>query len=270
MKSKIPILLAFLGLCSAPAVFGQTMSQTFFLGTADEFAILSYAGVTNATVGGDTVVDGGHIGVFPLDSITGFPPGELEAPYQFYAGTQEAADAQDSLTEAYDFAAAMTPTVTLNSAQLGGLTLTPGVYNFHPDFPAALLTGTLTLDAEGDPNAEFVFQIESTITTAADSLIVTINNPDPDPPGDPLCSVFWQVGSSATLGADSIFMGHIMAQANISLGEGAEVYGSLLARTEAVTLIDNTITNCAVIPEPASIAFLLLGAGLLFGRRRRA
>jgi type VI secretion system secreted protein VgrG len=147
----------------------------------------------------------------------------------------------------------------LTGQDLGGLTLTPGVYSFAS---VAALTGTLTLNDSGDPNALFVFQIGSTLTTATGSSVVTINGGNPVDGG---CNVFWQIGSSATLGTNTTFEGHLLANASITLNTGTTILnGSALASTGAVTLDSNTITNCGVgtaVPEPGSAA--LLGLGLL-------
>ena len=118
------------------------------------------------------------------------------------------------------------------------MTLTPGVYCFTS---SAQLTGTLTLDAQGNPNAEFIFQIGSTLTTASNSRVVIINGGNP-------CAVYWQVGSSATLGTTTAFEGHILALASITVQTGATVDGSVLARNGAVTLDENivSIADCAL------------------------
>ena len=103
----------------------------------------------------------------------------------------------------------------------------------------AQLTGPLTLDAQGDPNAQFVFQIGSTLTTASASSVVLVNGASP-------CNVYWQVGSSATLGTTTAFQGNLMALTSISLNNGATVQGRLLARNGAVTLINNVIDGADV------------------------
>ena len=108
---------------------------------------------------------------------------------------------------------ACAPTQNLTGTDLGGLTLTPGVYFFSS---SAQLTGTLTLNDEGNPNAPFVFQIGTTLTTASNSSVVTINGGSM-----PGCDVFWQVGSSATVGKDTAFRGHILADQSITLNNGA-------------------------------------------------
>ena len=167
----------------------------------------------------------------------------------------------------------MAPTQNLTGLNLGGLTLTPGVYFFSS---SAQLTGTLTLDAQGDPNALFVFQIGSTLTTASNSSVVFIN-------GGQGNNTFWQVGSSATLGTDTAFTGNILALTSITLNTGANINcGRALARNGAVTLDTNIVSigPCvngpgpgAAVPEPSTFILLATGvistAGLLRRRRRR-
>jgi uncharacterized repeat protein (TIGR01451 family) len=153
-----------------------------------------------------------------------------------------AIQAQSDLVAAYDDAAGRTP-VTRISTELGGKTLKPGVYDsasgtFH-------ITGTLTLDAEGDPNAVFVFKTVSTLITASGSRVNLVNSAR-------YCRIFWKVGSSATLGTTSRFVGHIFALTSITVNTGATVQGQLLARNGAVTLHANTITNglCESVQGP--------------------
>ncbi len=212
------------------------------LGTAANFAVLAGSTVTNT---GPTVLEG-SLGLSPGTAITGFPPGVVTG------GTTHTADAvateaQIDLTTAYTFAAGLAPTMDLTDQDLGGLTLTPGVYQFST---SAQLTGTLILDFLGDPNAEFVFQIGSTLTTASNSSVVHINT------GDLLagCNVYYQVGSSATLGTDTAFQGNILALTSITMDTGATIlHGRALARNGAVTLDSNRISNvCAdsISPPP--------------------
>jgi hypothetical protein len=148
-----------------------------------------------------------------------------------HAGDAQAAQAQSDLVIAYDDAAGRAPTASV-AGDLVGQTLTTGVYNSTG--PLAL-SGTLTLDGQGDPNAVFIFQIASTLITASASNVNLIN-------GAQACNVFWQVGSSATLGTTSSFKGTIMALTSISVTTGTVVEGRALARNGQVSLDNNTFT----------------------------
>jgi Ice-binding-like/PEP-CTERM motif len=225
------------------------------LGTADSFAVLGGSAVTNT---GPTVIQG-DLGVSPGSAITGFPPGIVN-------GTTHSADAiagqaHNDLITAYNFAAGELLPTDLTGQDLGGLTLTPGVYFFSS---SAQLTGTLTLDGLGDPNAIFVFQIGSTLTTASSSSVGFINGGQGD-------NVFWQVGSSATLGTATEFAGNILALTSITLTTGTNIEdGRALAINGAVTLDTNNIFIGEAVPEPSTWAMLLLGfAGIGFMAYRR-
>jgi type VI secretion system secreted protein VgrG len=248
---KTATMVAILLLAGFPL---QSQAQVITLGTAGNFAVLAGSTVTNT---GPSVIDGGHVGVSPGTAITGFPPGIIVPPFTMHAGNAVALQAQTDLATAYSAAAALPPTQDLSGQDLGGLTLQPGVYFFSS---SAQLTGTLTLNNLGDPDAQFVFQIGSTLTTASDSSVVTIN-------GGSIagCTVFWQVGSSATLGTDTAFEGHILALASITMNTNATILeGSALAQNGAVTLDTNTITNCiSAVPEPGTMAVVFLGGAVL-------
>ena len=182
---------------------------------------------------GPTTING-DLGVMPGTAVPGFPPGMVSGT--IHAADAVALQAQSDLTTAYNDAAGRTPPALL-SADLGGLTLTAGVYRA----PGALgLTGALTLDAQGDPNSVFVFQAASTLITASASHVNLINGAQP-------CNVFWQVGSSATFGTTSAFAGNVMALTSISLNNGVTLQGRALTRNGSVTLINDTITaaHCA-------------------------
>ena len=256
MRSKIFILLAIAPL----AAFPLEAQAAITLGTAGNFAVLAATTVTNT---GNTVINGGNVGLSPGTSITGFPPGTITPPYTTYAADATAAQAQSDLTTAYNAAAGLAPTQTLTGTDLGGLTLTPGVYFFSS---SAALTGTLTLNDRGNSAAQFVFQIDSTLTTATSSSVVTINAGS----ATPGCNIFWQVGSSATLGTTTAFEGHILAYTSVTMDTGATITdGSALASTGAVTLDANTINNCAAsissiaVPQPATLPLVFFGTLLL-------
>jgi Ice-binding-like len=205
------------------------------LGTANNFAVLAGSTITST---GATVINGGNIGLNPGTAITGFPPATITPPFTTHVADAVALQAQNDLTAAYNTAAGLAPNQTLTGQNLGGLTLTPGVYFFAS---SAQLTGVLTLNNEGNPDAVFVFQIGSTLTTASDSSVVTINDGS-IPNLTPGISVFWQIGSSATLGTGTDFEGNILANTSITANTGATIDGWLLAENGAVTLDDNTIT----------------------------
>lgn len=200
------------------------------LGTASSFAVLAGSTVTNT--GSSTVV--GSVGVYAGTSVTGFPPGVVTG------GTIHQADATAKQAQSDNTAAYLSlkgqscpATNVLTGKDLGGLTLTAGVYCFTS---SAQLTGTLTLNAQGDPNALFIFQIASTLTTASGSSVVVTN-------GGNKCNAFWQVGSSATLGTTTAFAGSILALASITLNHGASVSGRVLAQTGAVTMDTNHVDS---------------------------
>jgi type VI secretion system secreted protein VgrG len=219
--------------------------------------------VTNT---GSSVI-GGDVGVAAGTAITGFPPGIVTPPGTIDADDAAAIQAQLDLTTAYNFAASTVdePCGTTLSGDLGGLTLTPGVYCFTSGEPSAALTGMLTLNNGGNANAVFVFQILSTLTTGSNSSVVTTNGQDD--------SIFWQVGSSATLGTGTAFEGNILALTSIALTTGATIEcGSALARNGAVTLDDNVVSVCPAassVPEPSTGSLLILiGAPCLMWLRK--
>ena len=206
-----------------------TTAPTVPLGSACSFGILGGSTVTNSSVVGPTNTHvTGDVGVSPGTAITGFPPGTLTGTLE--AGDAAAATAQGDLTTAYNYAAAA-PGGAVLPADIGGETLVPGVYKTTSAQPSLGITGNLTLSGNG----VYIFQIVSTLTTAANNSDVILSG------GAQSGNVFWQVGSSATLGTSTTFEGIIMAQASISLDTDATLDGSALARTGAVTLLSNQV-----------------------------
>jgi hypothetical protein len=241
------------------------------LGTANSFAVLGGTAVNNT---GLSVIAGGNVGLSPgsLGSVTGFPPGIVIPPYTIEAADAATLQAQNDLGAAFTTAAGLSPTGgNLTGMNLGGLTLTPGVYKFDS---SAFLMGTLTLNDQGNPDAVFVFQIGTTLITTSGSSIKTIN--DPDVSAVPGIGVFWQVGSSATLGTGTDFEGNILAYSSITDMGGSTVDGRLLAENAVVNLDDTSITVPGSLPGGSNVpetggTLLLLGSGLAalfaFGRR---
>jgi hypothetical protein len=172
--------------------------------------------------------------------VTGFPPGVVVGT--IHSANAVALQAKADVVTAYNSLAGQTCTGNLTGQDLGGRVLTQGVYCFSS---SAGLTGTLTLDAQGNAGAVFIFQIGSTLITASNSSVALAN-------GAQACNVFWQVGSSATLGTGTTLVGNILALESISLTTAANVNGRALARNAAVTLDTNRVTRstCAGAPGP--------------------
>ncbi len=232
----LSVSLALLMLDISGTAFAAT---TVDLGTAGSFSVLGGSTVTNT---GPTIVNG-DLGLSPGTSVTGFPPGIVNGAQHITDAV--AAQAQADLATAYNAASGQSTGVTMVSGDLGGQTLIPGLYKSASSLG---LTGTLTLDAQGDPSAVFIFQIGSALTTASASNVNLVN-------GAQACNVFWQIGSSATLGTNSNFAGTILALASVTVNTGASVSGRVLARNGAVTLDTSPISRptCAapsVVPTP--------------------
>lgn len=194
-----------------------------FPGTND-FGVLAGTTITNT---GATVIDG-DLGLSPGTSVTGFPPGTVTGAQ--HVTDTDAAIAQVALTAQYLYLAGLPGTVI--PAELGATTVTPGTWTSAAPFQIS--TGDLTLDAQGDPNAVFVFQSASTLVTSNNLDVVLLN-------GAQAKNIYWQVGSSATLGNSSVFQGTIVALTSITVGASAIVNGRVLARNGAVTFDDNAV-----------------------------
>jgi hypothetical protein len=208
----------------SPNVLAISRADAPDLGSAASFVALASSTLTN-TGSGEFV---GNVGVSPGTEVTGFPPGTVTNG-AIYMGGAIPEQAQIDANGAYIELADQACNVDLTSQDLGGMTLTPGVYCFDT---SAQLTGDLVLDALGDPLAVWVFQMGSTLTTAANSSVTVIN-------GGQAVNVFWQVGSSATLGTGTQFNGNILAEASITLDTGAGLIGRALSLNGAVTIDSN-------------------------------
>jgi len=210
---------------------GTTGIAPVDLGTAASFGVLAGSTVTNT---GPTIVNG-DLGVSPGAAVTGFPPGVVNGT--IYAGDAVAAQAKLDLTTAYLDAAGRTTAPITVSGNLGGQTLAPGLYKSTSSLE--ITSGDLTLDAQGDENAVWIFQIASTLTTTVGRQVILSG-------GALAGNIYWQVGSSATLGTNSVFKGNILADQAITLTTGATLDGRALTQIAAVALDSNTIT----VPAP--------------------
>lgn len=198
------------------------------LRAASTFAVLAGSTVTNT---GETTITG-DLGVSPGSAVTGFGPGVVTGGAIHTADT-DAGQAQFAMTAAYNDLAGRSMGPVTVAGNLGGLTLSPGLYKSTSGLEIS--SGDLTLDAKGDPNAVFIFQMASTLSVTSGRRVVLVG-------GAKAGNIFWQVGTSANLGSTSVFKGSILADQSISLQTGASVEGRLLARIGAVTLQNNTVT----------------------------
>jgi len=243
------LLTLFLAVIMALPTTSMAAGQaTVNLGTTSTFAVLAGTTITNtgATTINGTV--GGDVGLYPGSAFPGLSDVTLSGAV--HINDTVAIKATTDLVAAYDDAAGRTP-VTRIPTELGGTTLKPGIYDSTDG--TFKITGTLTLDAQGDPEGVFVFKTNTTLITMAGSNVELINSAR-------FCRTFWKVGSSATLGTYSHFEGHIFALTSITAKTGASVQGQLLARNGAVTLDHNTITNgtCeTTTPTPPTVKAIL-------------
>jgi len=235
MKNNYLFLVTFAVLFYGSSTGLASPSQ---LGSAQSFAVLGHETVTNGhSAPNPTTQVYGNLGVTPGTSVTGFYPDGTVSGGTIHIDDGVAQLALANATTAYTTLAGLSVTSDLTGHVLGSTgytTFTPGVYHFDT---SAQLTGAITLDFLGNPNADFVFQIGSTLTTASGSAVNVIN-------GGSLSGVYWQVGTSATLGTDTTFAGNILALASVTLDPRADILcGRAFALTGAVSLTDNLISN---------------------------
>ena len=229
MRSAAVATTLALALLSVGSTAFAASPPTVGLGTSAAFAIL--AGTPDITNTGPSTVNG-DVGIHPAVAVSGFPPGTVNGT--IHAGDAVALQAKSDLVTAYNDAAGRPVTTVVAAGALGGLTLVGGVYNAGG--VSLNLTGTLTLDAQNDPNAVWIFQATSDLITASSSTVTFINGGNP-------CNVFWQVTSSATLGSGSTFVGTILALTSITMATGVSMQGRALAQNGTVTLINDSITR---------------------------
>jgi len=222
----VPANPPFVALSSAPTTLAVNVPSTALM------ACLAVLGASTVTNSGATVISGGDLALYPGTSVTGFPPGVVTSPAVQHITDSVALNAQNNLTTAYNYAFGLPGSIAM-SADMAGATFTPGVYSNAS--AVALSTGTVTLDAQGDADAVFVFQVGTTLTTAASTQVALAN-------GALANNVYWQVGTSATLGTGSTFKGTILANVSVTFGTGATLQGRALARSGAVSLNGNTVT----------------------------
>lgn len=216
----LPIVLAF-GLISVPKV------TALALGTNSKLCAVSASStITNS---GFTVLTGA-LCLSPGTAVTGFPPGTATTTE---IGSAIAIASQAEAATTYSTCVGLTPTTILSGVPLAGLTLGPGVYEFAT---TAALAGTLTLDASGNPSAEFIFQIGTTFTSGISSIIALLNSAK-------ACNVFFCVGSSAILGGSNTLNAVFIANDGVTVGTGTSDVGGLFALSGAVTLLTNAVTK---------------------------
>lgn len=244
-KSSVLLSSAIAGL-SMVMISNHAQGQAIDLGSAEDFTIISYAGLTST---GFSIVNG-DVALNPIVSLVGFPPGVINGTVYANASASDVNIARIARLDAgtaYTTLAGLTGgTVMLPAQELNGLTLTPGIYKFSTSAQLAN-GGTLNLDTGGDPNARFIFQIGSALTVGTGAQIVFTSGAT--------SNIYWQVGSLATIDTGSTFSGNILAYASVNIGTGSTLTdGRAIALNESVTLQSNTLSAPAmpVVPPPGS------------------
>ncbi|MDO8507473.1 MAG: ice-binding family protein [bacterium] len=221
------------------------------LGASESYSVLAGSIVTNT---GATTMPG-NLGISPSVGVpphfTGFPPGVVGPPGAIHDADADAGLAQADNTTVFGVLSAGSNAacnVTYAGTQdLAGLSLIPGVYCAD----VFQLSGTLTLNAQGDANGVWIFRTAAEAAALTTTPGVGANVQFLDGIGSP-CNVWWKVASSATIGSGTAFVGNILALTSISFGTGATLSGRAMAQTGAVTLDTNIITNpiCAAVTPP--------------------
>jgi len=212
--------------------YTTTAGPSVNLGTASSFAVLAGASIPST---GLTVING-NLGIHPASSVTGFEEvdgGSGVVNGVVHIANATAQQAKADLTTAYDAVAALNNNPIAKDGDIGGQTLTAGLYKSNATL--AITSDDLTLNAAGNVDAVWVFQMGSTLTIAAGKKVILLN-------GAQARNVYWQVGSSATLGANSVFKGTILALTSITAITEANIEGRLLARNGTVTLGANIVS----------------------------
>jgi len=243
LAALLPMLATSIAVIASPSASAATAIS---LGQASNFAVLAGAGISNT---GSSSVQG-DLGTSPTVSFSDSGALVLNGAYHF--GDATATAAKTDLATAYASAVASAPAVAVTT-DLGGQTLLPGTY---VNTAGVGVTGTLTLDAQGNPNSVFVIQTPLSLNTAAASQVNIIN-------GGQACNVFWQVGTTTNLGANSDFKGNILTTSNFVGGANAKVSGRVLSVAGSVALNSNTIvkpscvtpTTLFVVPESKTVSY---------------
>lgn len=243
----------------SPSVPFEAVPPVYGMGASNSFLVLAASTVTVAGAG-PTLISG-DVGLSPGTSITGFPPALISG--SFHVHDAYAASGITDLTTVYNQYKALTGGITIGG-DIGNTTMVPGIYKVATS--TGLGEGTLILDGGGNPNSVWVFQIGTTLITAASTNILLVG-------GAQAGNIFWIVGTSATLGATSNFAGTIIANASISVGASVYVDGRLGALTGAITFAgiatvqmftaNHTLVTPAVLPALAPPAPPAAPTGLI-------
>lgn len=236
---RLPALV-LMTLCGISNTASAAEEDPFSLGAAMEFAVIGSTTITNT---GDTILSGKH-GVTPGTAVTGITTPQSDA----FAAKSDAGAAYNTVKNATS-----TNSYT-DAANIGGLTLTPGVHTFPS---SVFITGDLTLDFQGNPDAAFLFQIGSTLITAAGPGASSVKIKG----GGSAQNIFWQVGSSATISTYTEFSGNIVALTSIAMKTGATLDGRSIALNGAVTLESNLVRSATGGGSPSGGGGGPMGSG---------